>query len=156
MTIRVQTEDFDMAAEYRALSTASVGETPNASVGAVVTFTGLVRDLYQDKTIHAMTLEHYPGMTEKELTRIYDEAMSRWPITKATIIHRVGRLLAGDQIVFVGCASAHREAAFEACHFIMDFLKTDAPFWKAEETDAGITWVDARDTDKTALKKWQK
>ena len=156
MTIRVQTEDFDMAAEYRALSTAPDGETSNASVGAVVTFTGLVRDLYQDKTIHAMTLEHYPGMTEKELTRIYDEAMSCWPITKATIIHRVGRLLAGDQIVFVGCASSHREAAFEACHFIMDFLKTDAPFWKAEETDAGISWVDARDTDKTALKKWQK
>ena len=152
MTVRVQTEDFDMAAEYRQLSTAPQGEIP----GAVVTFTGLVRDLYQDKTIHAMTLEHYPGMTEKELNRIYDEAMARWQITKATIIHRVGRLLAGEQIVFVGCASPHREAAFEACHFIMDFLKTDAPFWKAEETDAGISWVDARDTDQTALKKWQK
>ena len=152
MTVRVQTDDFDMAAEYSQLSTAPQGEIP----GAVVTFTGLVRDLYQDKTIHAMTLEHYPGMTEKELNRIYDEAMARWPITKATIIHRVGRLLAGEQIVFVGCASPHREAAFEACHFIMDFLKTDAPFWKAEETDAGISWVDARDTDQTALKKWQK
>ena len=152
MTVRVQTDDFDMAAEYRQLSTAPQGEIP----GAVVTFTGLVRDLYQDKTIHAMTLEHYPGMTEKELNRIYDEAMARWPITKATIIHRVGRLLAGEQIVFVGCASPHREAAFEACHFIMDFLKTDAPFWKAEETDTGISWVDARDTDQTALKKWQK
>ena len=152
MTVRVQTVNFDMAAEYRQLSTAPQGEIP----GAVVTFTGLVRDLYQDKTIHAMTLEYYPGMTEKELNRIYEEAMTRWPITKATIIHRVGRLLAGEQIVFVGCASPHREAAFEACHFIMDFLKTDAPFWKAEETDAGISWVDARDTDQNALKKWQK
>ena len=121
-----------------------------------MTFTGLVRDLYQDKTITAMTLEHYPGMTEKELTRIYEEAMARWPISKATIIHRVGRLEAGEQIVFVGCASAHREAAFEACHFIMDFLKTDAPFWKAEESEAGINWVDARDSDRSALKKWQK
>ena len=150
MTIRVQTEDFDLAAEYQLLRQAPQGELP----GAVVTFTGLVRDLYKGKTITAMTLEHYPGMTEKELTRIYDEAMARWPIQKTTIIHRVGRLMASDQIVFVGCASAHREAAFEATHFIMDFLKTDAPFWKAEETDAGINWVDARDSDRSALKKW--
>lgn len=164
MSIRVQTEDFDMAAEYRALSDAQTGQTSGHTSGhttgqvpgAVVTFTGLVRDLYQDKTITAMTLEHYPGMTEKELTRIYEEAMARWPISKATIIHRVGRLEAGEQIVFVGCASAHREAAFEACHFIMDFLKTDAPFWKAEESEAGINWVDARDSDRSALKKWQK
>ena len=152
MTIRVQTEDFDMAAEYRALSTGNAGEIP----GAVVTFTGLVRDQDQDQKIHAMTLEHYPGMTEKELQRIYDEALARWPISKATIIHRVGRLMAGDQIVFVGCASPHRQAAFEAAHFIMDFLKTDAPFWKAEETDAGINWVDARDSDQSARDKWQK
>lgn len=151
MTIRVQEDDFDLAAEYQRLSTAPKGALP----GAVVTFTGLVRDLYKGKEIHAMTLEHYPGMTEKELIRIRDEAQARWQLQNVTIIHRVGRLMAGDQIVFVGCSSAHREAAFEAAHFIMDFLKTDAPFWKAEETDEGINWVDARDSDRSALDKWK-
>ena len=151
MTIRVQEEDFDLVTEYQRLSTAPKGELP----GAVVTFTGLVRDLYKGKEIHAMTLEHYPGMTEKELIRIRDEAQARWQLQNVTIIHRVGRLMAGDQIVFVGCSSAHREAAFEAAHFIMDFLKTDAPFWKAEETDEGINWVDARDSDRSALDKWK-
>ena len=152
MTIRVQIEDFDMAAEYRLLCEAPDGDIP----GAVVTFTGLVRDRHQGEPVTAMTLEHYPGMTEKELQRIYDEAMARWPIRKATIIHRVGRLMASDQIVFVGCASPHRDAAFEAARYIMDFLKTDAPFWKAEETETGINWVDVRDSDRSALNKWQK
>ncbi|MCE2517300.1 MAG: molybdopterin synthase catalytic subunit MoaE [Alphaproteobacteria bacterium] len=152
MTVRVQTEDFDAGAEIGALSSAEPGAIP----GAVVSFTGLVRDRHGGKIVHAMTLEHYPGMTEKELMRIRDEAMARWPITKATIIHRVGRLLAADQIVFVGCASPHRDAAFEAARFMMDFLKTDAPFWKAEETEDGTQWVDARDSDNAAAARWSK
>lgn len=150
MTIRVQTEDFDISQEIKALSAAPAGEIP----GAVVSFTGLVRDRHSGKSITAMTLEHYPGMTEKELTRIRDEAFARWPITKATIIHRVGRLMAADQIVFVGCASPHRDAAFEAARYIMDFLKTDAPFWKAEETEEGVKWVDARESDRSAAARW--
>ncbi|PDH65333.1 MAG: hypothetical protein CNE91_03350, partial [SAR116 cluster bacterium MED-G04] len=107
------------------------------------------------QNITAMTLEHYPGMTEKELARIRQEAMDRWPITKAVIIHRIGRLEAGAQIVFVGCASPHRDAAFEAARFIMDFLKTDAPFWKAEEKNGEIAWVDARESDDRAKLRWQ-
>ena len=150
MKISIQTEDFDVGAETAALGRADAGNIP----GAVVTFTGLVRDRHAGKQVTAMTLEHYPGMTEKELTRICGEAMERWPITNVTIIHRVGRLLAADQIVFVGCASPHRDAAFEAARFMMDFLKTDAPFWKAEETDAGTTWVDARDSDRSAAARW--
>jgi len=151
MPVRVQHDDFDSAAETRAL-----GEKgPDGFPGAVVTFTGLVRDMAKGKTITAMTLEHYPGMTEAELTRIHDEAMARWPLSRATIIHRVGRLLAGENIVFVGCASPHRDAAFEAARFMMDFLKTDAPFWKAEEIDGETTWVDARDSDTAARDRWK-
>ena len=150
--IRIQIEDFDLTEEVKFLRDAPKGEMP----GAVVTFTGIVRDLYQDKNIISLTLEHYPGMTERELNRILDEAKSRWPLGKVTVIHRVGRLEAGDNIVFVGCSSAHRDAAFEAARYIMDYLKTDAPFWKAEETECGVTWVDARDSDRTALKKWER
>ena len=150
MKISIQTEDFDVGTEIAALGHADAGNIP----GAVVTFTGLVRDRHAGKQVTAMTLEHYPGMTEKELTRICDEAMERWPISNATIIHRVGRLLAADQIVFVGCASPHRDAAFDAARFMMDFLKTDAPFWKAEETEAGTAWVDARDSDRSATARW--
>ena len=151
MTVRVSPDDFDPAREMAALQQADDGGYP----GAVVTFTGLVRDIAGDSRITAMTLEHYPGMTEAELTRIRHEAMQRWPLSKAVIIHRVGRLLAGDQIVFVGCASPHRDAAFEAARFMMDFLKTDAPFWKAEERDGQVTWVDARESDHLARKRWQ-
>ena len=151
MTVRVSTEDFDPAAEMASLAAAGDDGFP----GAVVTFTGLVRDIAGDSRITAMTLEHYPGMTEAELNRIRDEAMSRWPLSRAIIIHRIGRLMAGEQIVFVGCASPHRDAAFEAARFMMDFLKTDAPFWKAEERDGDVTWVDARESDNTARARWQ-
>ena len=151
MTVRIQSEDFNIAEEVTALTNVKAGEIP----GALVTFTGIVRDFYQGDTVKSLTLEHYPGMTEKELTRIYDEACQRWPIGRATIIHRIGRLEAGDNIVFVGCTSPHRDAAFEAARFIMDYLKTDAPFWKAEETKHGTTWVDARDSDRASLKKWE-
>lgn len=152
MTVRVSHADFDPAKEIEQLSAADEQGYP----GAVVTFTGLVRDMAGDSRITAMTLEHYPGMTETELNRIKAEAMARWPINRATIIHRVGRLLAGEQIVFVGCASPHRDAAFEAAQFMMDFLKTDAPFWKAEERDGEINWVDARESDDKARARWDK
>ena len=151
MTIRVQEEDFNIAEEVKLLVDAPKGEVP----GALVTFTGIVRDLHQGDEIKSMTLEHYPGMTERELERIIKEARTRWPISKATIIHRVGRLAPADNIVFVGCVSAHRDAAFEAARFIMDYLKTDAPFWKAEEKESGISWVDARESDRKSLKKWE-
>ena len=151
MSVRVSAEDFDAAAEMASLAAAGDDGFP----GAVVTFTGLVRDIAGDSRITAMTLEHYPGMTEAELNRIRDEAMSRWPLSRAIIIHRIGRLMAGEQIVFVGCASPHRDAAFEAARFMMDFLKTDAPFWKAEERDGEISWVDARESDNTARARWQ-
>jgi len=151
MPVRIQHDDFDIAVETRGL-----GERgPDGFPGAIVTFTGLVRDMAKRREITAMTLEHYPGMTENELTRIHDEAISRWPLSGAVIIHRVGRLLAGEQIVFVGCASPHRDAAFEAARFMMDFLKTDAPFWKAEESNGRITWVDARESDTTARDRWE-
>ena len=152
MTIRITTEDFDPATEITALGTPGEDGFP----GAIVTFTGLVRDMAGDSRITAMTLEHYPDMTETELNRIRSESMSRWPISRAIIIHRVGRLLAGDRIVFVGCASPHRDAAFEAARFIMDFLKTDAPFWKAEERDGKVTWVDARESDTIARNRWHR
>ena len=152
MTIRVQEDDFNIAEEVKLLVEAPKGEVP----GALVTFTGIVRDLYQGDEIKSMTLEHYPGMTERELERIAEEAKTRWPISKATIIHRVGRLAPAENIVFVGCVSAHRDAAFEAARFIMDYLKTDAPFWKAEEKESGISWVDARESDRLSLKKWER
>jgi molybdopterin synthase catalytic subunit len=151
MTVRIQTEDFDIAAEVKALTDVPHGEIP----GALVTFTGIVRDLYNGKTVKSVMLEHYPGMTERELSRIRDDAMSRWTLGKATIIHRIGKLDAADNIVFVGCTSPHRDAAFEAAWFIMDYLKTQAPFWKAEETEDGLTWVDARDSDRDSLNKWE-
>ena len=150
MGVRVQTGDFDVGEEMAALGRPEADGHP----GAVATFTGLVRDLAEGRTITAMTLEHYPGMTEAELLRIRREAMERWPVAKAVIIHRVGRLLPGDRIVFVGCASAHRDAAFDAARFIMDFLKTDAPFWKAEESDGKTIWVEASESDTRARKRW--
>jgi len=142
----VQTEDFDVGAESRALQA--------DAVGAIALFVGTVRGLSSDNGVTAMTLEHYPGMTESELERIEAEARARWPLEDVTIIHRVGRLEAGDQIVLVGAASAHRQAAFDAAQFIMDFLKTDAPFWKAEERGDETSWVDARESDDVARKRW--
>lgn len=146
--IRVQTEDFDLGAE---LKTLTVG---NHGIGGLCSFVGLVRDMAGGEAIGAMTLEHYPGMTEKELARIEAEAQARWPLDATLIIHRYGRLEPGDQIVLVAAASAHREAAFEACHFLIDFLKTKAPFWKLEGTPGGGQWVDARDSDDAATQRW--
>ena len=146
MAVRVQTEDFDVGAESRALQA--------DAVGAIALFVGTVRGMSSDNGVTAMTLEHYPGMTEAELERIEAEARARWPFEDVTIIHRIGRLEAGDQIVLVGAASPHRQAAFDAAQFIMDFLKTDAPFWKAEERDGKTSWVEARDSDTAARDKW--
>jgi molybdopterin synthase catalytic subunit len=146
VAVRVQTEDFDVGAESRALQA--------DAVGAIALFVGTVRGMSSDNGVTAMTLEHYPGMTEAELERIEAEARARWPLEDVTIIHRVGRLEAGDQIVLVGAASPHRQAAFDAAQFIMDFLKTDAPFWKAEERGDETSWVDARESDNAARERW--
>ncbi len=146
--IRIQENDFDMAAEYAALR-----DNTNQD-GAIVLFTGLVREFNQDSCVSGMFLQHYPGMTEKVLSNIVCEAKSRWPLNKVTVIHRVGQLLPGDQIVFVGVTSAHREAAFNASQFIMDFLKTKAPFWKKETTPEGARWVEANHKDQKAQAHW--
>ena len=146
MSVRVQTEDFDVGTESRALQ----GET----VGGIALFVGTVRGLSSDDGVTAMTLEHFPGMTESELERIEAEARQRWPLAGVTIIHRVGRLLPGEQIVMVAVSSAHRQAAFDGAQFIMDFLKTDAPFWKAEERDGKTSWVEAKDSDDAARARW--
>lgn len=145
--IRVQTGDFDIAAEVERLR---AGRT---DIGAIVTFTGTVRETKSER-ISAMTLEHYPGMTERELERIAAEARERWPITDCTIIHRYGRLEPGENIVLVVTASSHRQAAFEAAQFLMDYLKTSAPFWKSEETPDGARWVEAREADDDAARRW--
>jgi molybdopterin synthase catalytic subunit len=149
LSVRIQTEDFEIGAEVaRILS----GRT---DVGAVVTFTGTVRAEAGGRPIAAMTLEHYPGMTEQELARLEAEANSRWPLQASLIVHRVGPLKPGDNIVLVVTASAHREAAFEAAAFLMDYLKTRAPFWKKEVgPDGKARWVDARDSDDRAAARW--
>lgn len=151
--IKVQQEDFDIGAELAALTAG------NHSVGGVASFIGLVRDLVgvdrQDAALQAMTLEHYPAMTEKKLAEIEAEACARWPLEASLIIHRYGRLEPGEQIVLVACASAHRQAAFDSCNFLMDWLKTEAPFWKLEETDAGEGWVDSRASDDAAAARWK-
>jgi molybdopterin synthase catalytic subunit len=146
--IRVQREDFDVGAEMARLSDGRHG------VGGVCAFVGLVRDLAGEEAVGAMTLEHYAAMTEKELTRIEDEARSRWDLVDSLIIHRYGRLEPGDRIVLVATASAHRQAAFEACNFLIDWLKTQAPFWKKEETPDGPQWVDAQASDDEAAARW--
>ncbi len=133
--IRVQRDDFDIGKEIDALRKGRTG------IGAIVTFTGTVRDAHGEVT--AMTLEHYPGMTEKELARVEAEAHARWPLQATLIVHRVGRLEPGDNIVLTAAASAHREAAFEAARFLIDYLKTSAPFWKRESGPAGDKWVEA-------------
>lgn len=147
--IRVQTTPFDAGAEQRALIN---GRT---DIGAVVCFTGLVRDFNERPDVTALTLEHYPGMTERALGDIVDQAERRWPLQGVRLIHRIGRLAPGDSIVLVVVASAHRRAAFEACDFIMDYLKTRAPFWKKEHTVDGHYWVAERDTDLHAAQRWE-
>lgn len=146
--IKIQQADFNLADEYASLR-------QNTSSGAIVTFVGLVRDFNQGSQIQTLSLEHYPGMTEKALQQIEDEARLRWPLQHVLIIHRVGDLALGDQIVLVATSSAHRHAAFESCEFIMDYLKTQAPFWKKETTAQGTHWVDAREVDQQRLTRWQ-
>ena len=148
MTVRVQTEDFDLSREVAAL------RAGKAQVGAVVSFVGTVRDINDGAGVSEMELEHYPGMTEKALEDIVNQAKTRWNIFDALVIHRVGPLKPLDQIVLVAVTSAHRGEAFSACEFIMDYLKTEAPFWKKEQTPDGARWVDARVTDDRALAKW--
>lgn len=147
--IRVQSEDFDIGKELDALTAG------DHKIGGLASFVGLVRDMADNDDISAMTLEHYPGMTEKKLQDIEDEANRRWELNASLIIHRYGRMEPGDRIVLVACASPHREAALEACHFLIDWLKTKAPFWKLEETPDGGKWVDARDSDNKAADRWQ-
>jgi len=149
MAVRVQEADFDVGAEMAALSDG------RSDVGGVASFVGLVRDIAGGTTVTAMTLEHYPGMTERQLEDIEAEARSRWPLLEVRIVHRVGRLEPGDRIMFCGAASAHRGAALEACAFLMDWLKTKAPFWKKEETPAGERWVEARAEDDEAAARWR-
>jgi molybdopterin synthase catalytic subunit len=148
--IRVQREDFDVGAEIERLTRGK------HDIGGVVSFVGLVRDLAGGAKIGAMTLEHYPGMTEKQLGEIEAEANRRWPLSASLIVHRYGRMEPGERIVLVVTASAHRAAAFEACQFLIDWLKTKAPFWKLEDTDKGTQWVAADARDDAAAERWQK
>lgn len=146
--VRVQAEDFDLTTEIARL------RENDARVGAVVTFVGTVRDMNDGASVATMELEHYPGMTEQALEQIVAQAKARWPLYDALVIHRVGPLLPLEQIVLVACTSAHRGEAFAACEFIIDYLKTEAPFWKKEQTPDGARWVDARVSDDTAKAKW--
>lgn len=146
--VTIQTEDFDLSAEVAALRAGDAG------VGAVCSFVGTVRDRSEGSGVSAMELEHYPGMTEKAIEAMIDEAFKRFDIRAARVVHRVGRLLPLDQVVLVAVTSAHRGAAFQACEFLMDYLKTQAPFWKKETTPEGARWVDARVSDDAALARW--
>jgi len=153
--IRIQEADFDTGAELSRLTEG------RRDIGGLACFVGLVRDMLRkpetgEETITAMTLEHYPGMTEKRLAEIEAEALARWPLEASLIIHRVGRLLPGDRIVLVATASSHRQAALESCQFLIDWLKTQAPFWKLEETTSGAHWVAARDSDDQAAERWRR
>jgi len=148
VSVRVQAEDFDLGVELNALTSG------NPAIGGLACFVGLVRDIHGGEAVSAMTLEHYPGMTEKMLTRIEDEANRRWRLDASLIIHRFGRLTPGDRIVLVATASAHRQDALDSCSFLIDWLKTKAPFWKLEETAEGARWVDARESDQAAEAKW--
>jgi molybdopterin synthase catalytic subunit len=149
-TIRIQEADYDIAQEISRLTEG------RADVGAVVSFSGICRGSEHGKTISALTLEHYPGMAEAEIARHAENAIKRWPLTGLSIIHRVGRITPGENIVLVVTASQHRQAAFEAAEYLMDYLKTSAPFWKREETAAGTNWVDARSQDDAAAARWMK
>jgi molybdopterin synthase catalytic subunit len=148
MSVRVQEQDFDVGAEIARM------RLMRPDIGAVAAFIGQVRDLNQGAGVSAMTLEHYPGMTEKSLAAIVEQAHARWDIFDALVIHRVGTLQPSDQIVLVVVTGAHRHEAFQACEFIMDYLKTEAPFWKKEQTADGERWVDARSSDDTAKQRW--
>jgi molybdopterin synthase catalytic subunit len=150
VTIRIQQTDFDIAAEIAALTQA------RTDIGAVVSFSGICRGSERGEAITALTLEHYPGMAEAEITRHAETAMARWPLTGLTVIHRVGRIIPGENIVLVLTASAHRQAAFQAAEFLMDYLKANAPFWKREESAAGSSWIEARDHDDEAAARWAK
>jgi molybdopterin synthase catalytic subunit len=150
MTVRVQTQDFDAGFEINQLRNA------RKDTGAIVSFVGQVRDINDGDTVSQLTLEHYPGMTEKSLEAIISQAKSRWDIFDALIIHRVGSFKPTDQIVLVAVSGAHRGEAFKACEFVMDFLKTEAPFWKKEVTQSGERWLEAKDTDDTARERWIK
>jgi molybdopterin synthase catalytic subunit len=148
-TIRLQREDFDAAAEAARLTRG------RSDIGALVTFTGICRNHEDGHDVSAMTLEHYPGMAEEEIARHVGEAKARWPLMGVTVIHRYGRMQPGDNIVLVVTASAHRQAAFEAASFLMDYLKTRAPFWKLEERPDGTSWVEAKASDDSAAERWQ-
>jgi len=148
MAVRVQERAFDPGAETNAMHAANEG------VGAVVGFVGYVRDFNDGREVAGMYLEHYPGMTEKALAKIVVEAEQRWPLLKVEVLHRIGALEPGEPIVFVGVASAHRQAAFDACNFIMDYLKTRAPFWKKENTHEGPRWVEGKQSDQDAAGRW--
>lgn len=150
MKIVIQKEVFDLGAEVNAMS------QNRTDIGAIASFVGLARDMNEGSGVQAMTLEHYPGMTEKALVALVEDANTRWALLDVTVIHRVGRLLPGDPIVLVAVASSHRGEAFAACEFIMDALKTRAPFWKKEETPEGERWVDARVSDDAAAVRWTK
>jgi molybdopterin synthase catalytic subunit len=150
VTIRIQQADFDVAREISALTTG------RSDVGAVVSFTGICRGSEDGATIAALTLEHYPGMAEAEIARHAETAMSRWPLSGIRVVHRVGRIAPGENIVLVVTASQHRQAAFEAAEFMMDYLKANAPFWKRVEAAGGTTWIEARDHDEDAAARWTK
>jgi molybdopterin synthase catalytic subunit len=149
MTVRIQTADFDAGAEIAAL------RRGNPRIGAVASFVGIVRDVNEGDAVAGLTLEHYPGMTEKAIGEIVEQARGRWSVIDALVIHRVGALKPQDQIVLVVVASGHRGDAFAACEFIMDYLKTRAPFWKKESTDNGARWVEARTDDEIAAERWR-
>ena len=148
MAVRVQADDFDAGVEMARLRAADPG------VGAVAAFVGVVRDLNDDASVSSLTLEHYPGMTEKSIEAIVSQAKARWRVIDATVVHRIGTLAPTDQIVLVIVTSAHRGDAFDACRFLMDYLKTRAPFWKKEQTPAGARWVEARASDDDAAARW--
>ncbi|MCB9943756.1 MAG: molybdenum cofactor biosynthesis protein MoaE [Geminicoccaceae bacterium] len=148
MTVRVQEAPFDAGVEINGFCAGDHG------IGGVATFIGLVRDMHGESAVHAITLEHYPGMTERQLESIETEARERWPLSRSLIIHRHGRMLPGEPIVLVATASAHRAAALDACAFLIDWLKTKAPFWKLEEGPDGERWVDARESDEEAAARW--
>ena len=148
--IKVQREDFDIGAELAQLTDG------NTKVGGLASFVGLVRDLADQGAVSAMTLEHYPGMTEKRLAEIEAEARARWPLESVLIIHRYGKLEPGDRIVLVATTSAHRQAVLESCAFLIDWLKTKAPFWKLEEGAKGAAWVEAKASDDKAAEKWKR
>ncbi|TXH75969.1 molybdopterin synthase catalytic subunit MoaE [Thiobacillus sp.] len=150
MKIVVQNAAFELGAEVDAM------RRGRSDIGAIASFVGLARDMNDGSDVAAMTLEHYPGMTEKALAALVEEAQSRWTLLDVTLIHRVGRLLPGDPIVLVAVAGSHRGEAFAACEFIMDYLKTRAPFWKKEETQEGERWVEARASDDAAAMRWGK